>query len=124
MSDGVTVDPSSYLIERLSDWVLNPSQGTFFSYEESDDNIVNKSIRESEENKKTIDIIVEDNGEGIKEDDLKRIYEMFYTTKKDGSGIGIPLCNEIIKLHNGKLNYYSKENIGTKVVINLPKSLQ
>ncbi len=76
------------------------------------------------ENKKTIDIIVEDNGEGIKEDDLKHIYEMFYTTKKDGSGIGIPLCNEIIKLHNGKLNYYSKENIGTKVVINLPKSLQ
>ena len=55
MSDGVTVDPSSYLIERLSDWVLNPSQGTFFSYEESDDNVVNKSIRESEENKKTID---------------------------------------------------------------------
>lgn len=47
MSDGVTVDPSSYLIERLSDWVLNPSQGTFFSYEESDDSIVDSSIRES-----------------------------------------------------------------------------
>ena len=47
MNDGVTVDPSSYLIERLSDWVLNPSQGTFFSYEESDDSIVDSSIRES-----------------------------------------------------------------------------
>ena len=55
MTDGMTVDPSSYLIERLSDWVLNPSQGTFFSYEESDDDVVNRSIRESEENKKTID---------------------------------------------------------------------
>lgn len=76
------------------------------------------------ENKKTIDILIEDNGVGIKESDLKHIYEMFYTTKKDGTGIGIPLCNEIVKLHNGKLNYYSKENIGTKVVINLPKSLQ
>lgn len=47
MNDGVTVDPSSYLIERLSDWVLNPSQGTFFSYEESDNSIVDSSIRES-----------------------------------------------------------------------------
>lgn len=41
MMDGVTVDPDSYLIERLSDWVLNPSQGTYFSYEEN--HIVNKS---------------------------------------------------------------------------------
>lgn len=55
LNDGVTVDPASYLIERLSDWVLNPSQGTFFSYEESDDNIVNKSIRESKENIKMTD---------------------------------------------------------------------
>lgn len=37
LSDGVTVDPNSFVIERLSDWVLNPSQGTFFSYEESDE---------------------------------------------------------------------------------------
>lgn len=50
MSDGCTVDPDSYMIERLSDWVLNPSQGTFFSYQEDTDDIVNKSktnIRES-----------------------------------------------------------------------------
>jgi len=33
MRDGKTVDPSSYLIERLSDWVLTPSQGTYFTYE-------------------------------------------------------------------------------------------
>jgi hypothetical protein len=33
MRDGKTVDPSSYMIERLSDWVLTPSQGTYFTYE-------------------------------------------------------------------------------------------
>ena len=35
MSDGKTVDPKTFLIERLSDWVLTPSQGTYFTYEAS-----------------------------------------------------------------------------------------
>ncbi len=50
MRDGKTVDPSSYQIERLSDWVLNPSQGTFFTYEAKKENIENNgvdSIKES-----------------------------------------------------------------------------
>ena len=47
MPDGVTVDPDTFQIERLADWVLNPSQGTFFAYDESDDNVEDKSFRES-----------------------------------------------------------------------------
>lgn len=54
MSDGVTVDPDTYTIERLADWVLNPSQGTFFSYDESDDDITDISIRESLETEETM----------------------------------------------------------------------
>lgn len=45
--DGVTVDPDTYMIERLADWVLSPSQGTFFSYDESSDEVVNRSLSES-----------------------------------------------------------------------------
>ena len=52
LPDGVTVDPDSYMIERLSDWVLNPSQGTFFSFDENSEennHIINSSdgLRES-----------------------------------------------------------------------------
>ena len=50
LPDNVTVDPDSYMIERLSDWVLNPSQGTFFSYEEcvsNDDKTTETTIKES-----------------------------------------------------------------------------
>ena len=47
--------------------------------------------------------------------------EMFYTTKKDGSGLGVALSNEIIKAHKGELLYSSKERVGTKVTIRLPK---
>lgn len=49
MSDGVTVDPDTYVIERLADWVLNPSQGTFFSYDENLGSIQDRSMRESDE---------------------------------------------------------------------------
>lgn len=47
MGDGVTVDPDTYMIERLADWVLNPSQGTYFSYDENNDSIEDRSMRES-----------------------------------------------------------------------------
>lgn len=47
LPDGVTVDPDTYQIERLADFVLCPSQGTYFSYDEDDDQIDDKSIKES-----------------------------------------------------------------------------
>ena len=71
-------------------------------------------------NRKHIDIIIEDNGIGIKKEDLVKIKEAFFTTKERGTGLGIFLSNEIIKEHNGMLLYSSKENIGTKVTIRLP----
>ena len=54
MSDGVTVDPDTYQIERLADWVLNPSQQTFFSYDEGCNSIEDRSIREATEEKSNI----------------------------------------------------------------------
>ena len=60
---------------------------------------------------------MEDDGIGMNEETLNRVKEMFYTTKKDGSGLGVALSNEIIKAHNGELLYSSKEGVGTKVTI-------
>ena len=64
---------------------------------------------------------MEDDGIGMNEETLNRVKEMFYTTKKDGSGLGVALSNEIIKAHKGELLYSSKERVGTKVTIRLPK---
>ncbi len=65
-------------------------------------------------------VIIEDNGCGIKECDIEKIKEPFYTTKKNGTGLGVSLSVEIISAHKGDLQYFSKENVGTKVVIALP----
>ena len=71
----------------------------------------------SKENNKEVIISIIDNGCGMDEDILKNINKMFYTTKKNGTGIGLPLSNEIIKLHNGRINLYSKKGEGTTVEI-------
>lgn len=65
-------------------------------------------------------ITIEDNGIGMSSETLKEIKTLFFTTKKDGSGIGVSLSNEIIKAHGGQLNYFSTYGKGTKVQIQLP----
>lgn len=69
---------------------------------------------------KYVKIIIEDNGDGILPDNLKKVGEMFFTTKASGSGIGINLSKEIISLHNGEIKYDSVVGKGTKVMVKLP----
>lgn len=69
-------------------------------------------------NKVYIDI--DDNGCGMDNDTLNKIKDMFYTTKRNGTGIGVSLSNEIVKAHNGELIYESTLGKGTKTLIVLP----
>lgn len=68
----------------------------------------------------TVEIIVQDNGEGINKRDLKRVGQIFYTTKSKGTGIGVSMSKEIIKLHQGSLDYHSVVEKGTTVTVILP----
>lgn len=70
--------------------------------------------------KKKINIFIEDNGCGIDDELLKKIQRESFTTKRDGNGIGVKFSSQIIKLHGGSVNYYSKVGVGTKVVVKLP----
>ena len=65
-------------------------------------------------------IEITDNGCGMDDYTLNNIKEMFFTTKKQGTGLGVSLSNEIIKAHNGTLKYISREGKGTKVIVKLP----
>lgn len=84
------------------------------SYEANSNTII---IKVEESNNYKISII--DNGKGIK--NINDIFKEYYTTKSTGTGLGIPYSKEIIELHKGTIKYYSKENIGTRVEIILPK---
>jgi len=65
-------------------------------------------------------IIIEDNGSGINESQLKNVTQPFFTTKKKGTGLGLAVASQIIEKHGGKLEINSTENIGTKVAVYLP----
>ena len=69
---------------------------------------------------KNIIIEITDNGIGMSEEVKNKIFEAFYTTKRCGTGLGVPLSKEIIEGHKGIFEYFSKENEGTKVKITLP----
>lgn len=69
-----------------------------------------------------IKIIVADNGCGIATEDIPKIKDKFYKAnqKVNGSGIGLAVADEIIKLHNGTLEIDSSLEVGTTVTIGLP----
>jgi signal transduction histidine kinase len=63
-----------------------------------------------------------DTGIGIKEEDMKRLFEPFFSTKKDaqGSGLGLAISKEIIKNHNGQILVSSKLGQGSVFTVELP----
>lgn len=65
-------------------------------------------------------IEIEDNGYGMDKEELANVKEMFYSTKKSGTGLGVALSNEIILAHNGRLDYSSEKNKGTLCKVSLP----
>ena len=77
---------------------------------------------------KTVDnnIVIEitDTGCGISKEDLSHVKEKFYKANVSvrGSGIGLAVVDEIIKMHNGTLDIASEENVGTRVTMILPLS--
>ncbi len=73
-------------------------------------------------NKKNESVLIEiqDNGHGIPQDKLKKIFEPFYTTKTTGTGLGLAVSYGIIKNHKGTVNIQSEKGTGTLITINLP----
>lgn len=87
---------------------------------ESKDNKM-KLIVSVSQKKDYYQIKIKDNGSGMSKKELKQIYNEYYTTKENGTGLGIPYAKEIIELHGGSIKYQSKKDYGTTVIINLPK---
>lgn len=99
---------------RLSQVLINVIKNSIEAI--TDNGVIKIDVIDNDED---VDIIITDNGVGI--ENIDKINEMFFTTKKRGTGLGVPLSNEIIKAHHGKMKYTSKVGEGTTVTITLPK---
>jgi signal transduction histidine kinase len=73
---------------------------------------------------KEIYVVIEDNGKGIAESDLKNVFQPFYRSEDSkstkGFGVGLPLVYRIINLHKGQIKVNSVVNKGTTFLIQLP----
>jgi len=74
------------------------------------------------DDKKWITFMIEDNGMGISEELMGRIFEPYVTSKKNGTGLGLAIVNKIIEEHSGVIKIKGNRDKGTIVSVGLPKS--
>ena len=69
-----------------------------------------------------LQICVIDNGAGIKEELLDKVHEPFFTTRSQGTGLGLAVVQAVVQAHQGRVIIQSQANVGTRVCISLPLS--
>ena len=106
----ICVNPAQ-MKQLLLNLLLNSIDAT------SDDDVIQIHARIEDSH---LIIEVRDTGHGIQEEHLGRITEAFYTTKPHGTGLGLAVCSQIVKEHNGTLDIRSCVGQGTSVKITLP----
>ncbi len=68
----------------------------------------------------SIFVSIEDNGQGIEKEDLKKIFDPFYTSKAEGTGLGLTSTLNILSSHNASMQVTSKVGIGTVFEVEFP----
>lgn len=96
------------------------------------ENLLTNAIQHSSENggveishvvdAHAVTILVEDRGPGFRDDDLTRIFEPFFTRRRDGTGLGLSLVRRIVEEHNGRVMATNREGGGAAVLVSLPVS--
>jgi len=73
---------------------------------------------------RTIRIVIADTGTGIREEDLSRVFDPYFTTKPSGTGLGLPIVQKIVEAHGGAIRLESEVGKGTTATLLLPSAIQ
>ncbi len=68
----------------------------------------------------TATVVIRDNGCGMPEDQLSKIFNPFYTTKTNGTGLGMGIAKKVMDAHNGRIEVHSEAGSGTEFLISIP----
>ncbi len=71
-----------------------------------------------------LEVSISDDGEGISPETMARLFIPFYTTKDHGNGLGLAICERIVREHGGEMEVQSRPGAGTRFVIRLPANPQ
>lgn len=100
---------------RLSQVMINIIKNALESMEDKKVLTIETKI-----DKNNIIVKIIDTGKGMTKEELEKLKNPFFTTKRNGTGLGVYLSKEIVKAHNGNIMYKSRENVGTTVTMTLP----
>ena len=68
------------------------------------------------------EVIIEDNGCGISDENINKLFEPYFTSKRNGLGLGLASTLNIVNSHEGTINVHSREGMGTKFVVHFKKA--
>ena len=102
------------LIRIITNLVKNAIQSI---PEQQEDKRVAVSVKKEDNN---VLIVVEDNGIGIKTEDIHRIFEPKFTTKSSGMGLGLGIIKNIIENYKGSIDFETEYGKGTRFTVSLP----
>jgi two-component system, NtrC family, sensor histidine kinase HydH len=102
-------------VDLIKQAILNIITNAFDAVKENGEVIINYY-----KHKNDLVIEVSDNGVGISPEQQKKIFDLYFTTKKDGNGLGLSITQKIIAQHYGSISVSSKVNNGTTFKIILP----
>ncbi len=69
-----------------------------------------------------VEVVVRDEGPGIPPEKLSEIFKPFYTTKNQGTGLGLPICRKIVEAHGGRIHVESQVGAGSEFYVWLPRT--
>ncbi len=71
----------------------------------------------------SVEIVVTDTGCGFAQEEMEKILQPFYSTKRSGTGLGLAISNRIVEAHKGKLQMHSKRGTGSTFTVEIPVDL-
>ena len=79
-------------------------------------------VRASPADRGGVEVLVEDTGCGMDEETRSRMFELFFTTKPTGTGLGMAIACSVVDRHRGRIEIDSAPGTGTRVRVELPSS--
>lgn len=108
----LSVDADKALIEQV---LINLIKNAIQAFDEETNRLIEVNAYKDDKNR--VCISVKDNGSGIEEEALSRIFVPFFSTKKTGSGIGLSLSRQIMRKHKGTLTVITQIDEGTEFIM-------
>ena len=125
MEEAYVMAPRPQLIRVFVNLIANAIQAVEISQRENEDEIIEGKVVIALRNSTVdgyYDIVVDDNGPGVKEENLSKLFTPNFTTKSGGTGLGLAICRNIIEKCEGTISYNRSFGLGgASFTVTLPK---